>query len=351
MPLLPPRRNGQTDQPLGRKSRAYRDAFENYLRYGTPIPSFEVMPGVEAKADDTDPERTTAQYVWRTQGDNRVRPSHQANDGKIFSWAEPPPTGHPGEDYGCRCWAEPYVEGNEFFDLELQDVSDEGPGWTDADWVEHYFLGQGATVTLRETGHLSAVVEEYHGEVIDDPKRLPGQIADEARKNVGDHFFYGFGKPYPMRHIVFALGDTVIEGEFEGTCELKGGLLAIEGDIEFRLRDIFRDPLNLEEYQEILKGFIDNYIAEAIDSGIARVEQVISYVAGKIGEVDQALRDYIYDRALRELLRRSGKAAPMLAGKAYPELPGGTPYDIVDDWSASLSAKVFLDDTKSQFTQ
>jgi len=36
-----------------------------------------------------------------------VRPDHAANDGQIFSWDISPPTGHPGEDYNCRCYAEP----------------------------------------------------------------------------------------------------------------------------------------------------------------------------------------------------------------------------------------------------
>lgn len=50
-------------------------------------------------------------YIWRTVGDERVRDSHRAHDGKIFSWDDPPSeTGHPGEDYQCRCWAEPYFE-------------------------------------------------------------------------------------------------------------------------------------------------------------------------------------------------------------------------------------------------
>jgi len=50
----------------------------------------------------------TTHYIWRTRGDNKVRASHAANNGKIFAWDNPPPTGHPGEDYGCRCTAEPY---------------------------------------------------------------------------------------------------------------------------------------------------------------------------------------------------------------------------------------------------
>ncbi|MFO0389456.1 MAG: phage minor head protein [Alphaproteobacteria bacterium] len=35
------------------------------------------------------------QYIWRTAGDDKVRPSHATNDGQVFSWDDPPPTGHP----------------------------------------------------------------------------------------------------------------------------------------------------------------------------------------------------------------------------------------------------------------
>jgi len=55
-------------------------------------------------------EERTGYYIWRTRGDGNVRPSHAANDGRIFSWDNPPATGHPGEDYGCRCVAEPYID-------------------------------------------------------------------------------------------------------------------------------------------------------------------------------------------------------------------------------------------------
>lgn len=50
-------------------------------------------------------------YRWRTVKDERVRPSHREKDGKIFSWSKPPSdTGHPGEDYQCRCIAEPVLD-------------------------------------------------------------------------------------------------------------------------------------------------------------------------------------------------------------------------------------------------
>ncbi len=55
-------------------------------------------------------------YVWHTMDDDRVRPSHAANDGLTFRWDLKPATGHPGEDFGCRCWAEPVAEGGKLPD-------------------------------------------------------------------------------------------------------------------------------------------------------------------------------------------------------------------------------------------
>lgn len=51
-----------------------------------------------------------SKYRWVTSGDDRVRKSHKANNGKIFSWDSPPATGHPGEDYQCRCIAQPVFD-------------------------------------------------------------------------------------------------------------------------------------------------------------------------------------------------------------------------------------------------
>lgn len=50
-------------------------------------------------------------YVWRTVQDERVRPNHAEKEGERFSWDDPPAdTGHPGEDFQCRCSAEPILD-------------------------------------------------------------------------------------------------------------------------------------------------------------------------------------------------------------------------------------------------
>ncbi len=52
-------------------------------------------------------------FVWHTRHDERVRPGHNALDGKTFLWSAPPDTGGgeghnlPGSPHGCRCVAIP----------------------------------------------------------------------------------------------------------------------------------------------------------------------------------------------------------------------------------------------------
>tara|TARA_R110000868_G_scaffold312282_3_gene573198 strand:- start:8973 stop:10034 length:1062 start_codon:yes stop_codon:yes gene_type:complete len=48
-------------------------------------------------------------YQWRGAMDARERPTHVALQGLVFAWTDPPPVGHPGEDYACRCVGSPVV--------------------------------------------------------------------------------------------------------------------------------------------------------------------------------------------------------------------------------------------------
>lgn len=55
---------------------------------------------------DNADSRGFTEYQWRTQRDNKVRPTHANNEGQWFSLSTPTPiTGFPGHDYNCRCYA------------------------------------------------------------------------------------------------------------------------------------------------------------------------------------------------------------------------------------------------------
>ena len=125
----------------------------------------EIYARLYFKADGNDGEtaerHTTARYIWRTRGDGKVRPEHAANNGKIFSWDNPPSTGHPGEAYGCRCWAEAYhpEELQERISHTVNDAAeDASPAWEKKDFIRHYFTARGTPVTLHEIGHLQNII-------------------------------------------------------------------------------------------------------------------------------------------------------------------------------------------------
>ena len=46
-------------------------------------------------------EAGISHYQWLGAMDSRERPTHVAVQGMVFAWTDPPPMGHPGEDYQC----------------------------------------------------------------------------------------------------------------------------------------------------------------------------------------------------------------------------------------------------------
>jgi SPP1 gp7 family putative phage head morphogenesis protein len=61
-------------------------------------------------------------FVWQTSRDERVRPEHEALDGQVFRYDDPPDEGLPGTPILCRCTAAPHFES--ILD-ELDDLLDE----------------------------------------------------------------------------------------------------------------------------------------------------------------------------------------------------------------------------------
>jgi len=52
-----------------------------------------------------------SRYIWRTSKDERVRETHVAREGKVFTWEKGSEIGtHPGQEIQCRCIAEPIFD-------------------------------------------------------------------------------------------------------------------------------------------------------------------------------------------------------------------------------------------------
>lgn len=208
-------------------------------------------------------EHPTTHYVWRTRGDGRVRATHAANNGRIFSWNNPPPTGHPGEDYGCRCVAEPYVRGESEFAYQTltSAVNDASPKWKIFDFVWHA-VKHGDAVTLSEIGHLQDVITHYAYVVGDGDVAGGGryesvnrQVIDKARRSGSGYFTYGFSKSYSFKVVAFPFGGSTVKGEFRGYVSRKNGLMRIDGAVEYLFKDEYTDPAGIR--QRLLAGTSD----------------------------------------------------------------------------------------------
>ena len=219
------------------RTEAYRAAFVQYLRAGSPI-------WLSLKQ-----ARQAEQYVWRTQRDEKVRMSHRRNDGRIVTWADAPDTGHPGGDYNCRCEAVPYIEGQTEFAFHdfTTSLASSYDRWTIPDFTWHDYRGQGRSVTLLEIGHLREIAEHYAFEegVEGAFRRLSDQIADEARSSGSGTFTYRFGDTYDFGSVAFPHGRGEVRGTFVGVADGRGEMLAIRGGIVFTFSDIFADPLDI----------------------------------------------------------------------------------------------------------
>jgi hypothetical protein len=218
-------------------TRAYKAAYLTYLRTGLPIElSLKQL-------------RPTERYVWETRGDAKVRLSHRRNDGKIFRWDTPPPTGHPGQDYNCRCLALPFEEGKTEYAymVDLDSLASTGRRWTDLDFVDHFYHGGGRAVTLADIGQFEEIVQEYAYFSGGDGAyhRLKGQIADWAR-NPRDPI-YPFKGSYSFSKVAFSHGNATVRGEFRGSIVSKGGMLKIDGVCSFNFFDVFTDPISVQE--------------------------------------------------------------------------------------------------------
>jgi len=195
-------------------------------------------------------------------------------------------------------------------EIALQGVSGGGTAWSSTDFVLHYYRGNGRGVTVRETGHLSAIVDEYMAQV---EKRLKDQIATEARNKRTGSFTYPFGRPYNMTSVVFSIGDTVIGGEFSGSVEEQHGVLNVEGSFDFYLRDEFSDPADIG--------------VDVIDPGETIFENI-----------HRPLDNYLRGRTGLPPRR------PQRLG-----IQTGEPYSITDDWSGTLRGRIYPDPARSAY--
>lgn len=192
-----------------------------------------------------DNNKNSSQYIWRTVQDDKVRSSHAARAGETFSWTNPPEGGHPGEDFGCRCWAEPVAQTAAGLQQEIiSSINDAGNKWTWVDFVQHFYKGRGKAVSLSEIGLLSDVVEHAESIIFD---RVESQIERLAQSVVDGQLQDTFARSYDFGSVSFSLGNSTVSGNIKGTVKKDGKILMVEASVEYLFFDEFTDPVSLRE--------------------------------------------------------------------------------------------------------
>ncbi len=219
---------------------AYPRALADYMRRGTPIEL-----GLKAAED-----RPTTHYIWRTRGDDKVRAAHAANNGRIFAWDNPPPTGHPGEDYRCRCTAEPYrPRVDEHLTQRVVSIVDEGlKRWTIIDFVVHFYIGGGEEVRLSNVGQLQNVINRARQRGVEQVfERLERQILRQARSIQSGQFTGDSSREYDFTTVSYIHGKSTVNTNYAGSVRQDENALLIEVEIDYFFEDIFTDPLEIRE--------------------------------------------------------------------------------------------------------
>ena len=92
---------------IGIPDRALFIAIKNFQTDQGLAPTGTLKPGdeTEEKLSAAATAKKNGKYIWRTVGDDRVRPGHAALDGTVRDLSDSP---DPGEEINCRCWADAF---------------------------------------------------------------------------------------------------------------------------------------------------------------------------------------------------------------------------------------------------
>ena len=187
-------------QRLERAAR--RGAFESYIRHGRVPEVYEHIAALVNEAKRLDARasvaslvrrppagRPTTHYTWRTAGDDRVRGTHAALNGQVFSWAAPPEHGHPGTEPNCRCWPEPYYGDPAVPDVLLAMVrkrqvnTDPGVLWASIDTLSRPDGTLAASAVVMTDG--TVIDSTFVGSTVDHSVKFPGGSAVRAQWDSG----------------------------------------------------------------------------------------------------------------------------------------------------------------------
>lgn len=168
---------------------------------GTARPGDETVSKLSNEAG----KKKSGKYIWRTVGDDKVRGAHATLNGAVRDLADSP---DPGEEFNCRCWSDfkglkldLFQKIPEGLQQELtNEVNDSASKWDEENFTDHFYNGNGQTVTLAQTGYLGEIIEKAREIMF---HRVEDQVADKMREIKTGKLIYTTENSYPHLSEVF----------------------------------------------------------------------------------------------------------------------------------------------------
>ncbi|MCB1529748.1 MAG: peptidoglycan-binding protein [Rhodospirillales bacterium] len=205
---------------------------------GTARPGDETVSKLGHEAG----KKKSGKYIWRSVGDNKVRDSHAELNGTVRDLADSP---DPGEEFNCRCWAEPVNCGKEFITQNvISGINDAENQWAWWDYLVHFYIAGGQSITLPDIGWLAPIIEESKTQVF---IPVQEQVVDLARQIEQGKLRYTTENTYEFGGISYPIGDATVSSETIGTVSINGKCLIIDAEVTYTFFDDFTDPASIRE--------------------------------------------------------------------------------------------------------
>ncbi|WP_235890613.1 hypothetical protein [Martelella alba] len=194
------------------------------------------------------------------------------------------------------------------------------------------------------------MANQFRAIAIDNPHRLPGQIATKARTTKDGSFGDGFDNYYPMKNVSYSLGNSSIRGEIHGTRRQKGPMIDLSGSIDFTFEDMFRDPFELEDRILTYDNMIGDRIVKLIASGLEDASEIAAEISQTLGNPGPSLYNYVFAMAVSALNDSRNRSRALLSYIPV-EVPFSSPYGITEIWEATFSARILADASTSRYAE
>ncbi|USO04028.1 MAG: hypothetical protein H6853_01760 [Rhodospirillales bacterium] len=172
----------------------------------------------------------------------KVRNSHAALNGAVRDLADSP---DPGEEFNCRCRAEPVNEAQGLRQEVISDINDAHDKWDTFDFGWHFYTGGGQGVTLPQIGYLRDIIDKAREVMF---KNVQEQVADKMREIKSGPLTYTTENSYDrLGEVHWVLGGGTIRTLTRGVVTKDGNILSIVATVKYEYFDEVTDIADIRE--------------------------------------------------------------------------------------------------------